>query len=420
MTDGAFPISRPRTALLLGNYRPSLVVARCLVAAAYDVIITLEGDEGGCDLSRFVSEVWHHSPLQDGDEAFLEDLDDLLDARPDIKVVFPISEEFVNLIAAAEWAPPAGVTLVGPGHDAVNTFSDKIESLHLAHRNGVRTLPYEVVSDHATLFKAAARIGFPITVRALGTTARLGHKKAIIAASPEELIEDLPEWPSDHDVLLLQQLAEGQRHNIYFAAQNGELIAAVASRIDVTNHPEGTGLAVYGQTIEPPPDLLRDTQTLLSQEGYHGIGLAQFIVDRENGERCFLELNPRVSGSHAVPEGARVPLSAMAVDLARGIDVEIPAHYLQGDVGLRYAWTSGAFMGAKMAYLRGEIRLRTAFGIAIQALRSAPLADIHFIWAWDDPKPAIRAFFVILPKFTRLRTALAALLPWRRDAVRTA
>lgn len=420
MTRHTHAISAPRTVLLLGNYRPALTVARSLAAAGYGIVIGSEGDEGGCELSRYVSEVWDHPPLADGKDIFIDALNRFLGPREDIEIVFPIAEEFVNLLAEVEWTPPQGVVLAGPGHDTVRAFADKIGTLHLAHQLGVRTLPYEVVSNHDALFMAAARIGFPVAVRALGTTARLGSKKAVIASTPEELIEAIPEWPENHELLLLQQYAVGQRHNIYFAAQDGELVGVVASRISRTNDPDGSGLAVRGETVDPPTALIRDTEELVSHAGYNGIGLAQFIVDTDSGDRCFLELNPRVSGSHAVPDMVGVPLSAMAVDLARRDEITAPEPYLEGWIGVRYVWTSGAILGAKLAYLRGEISLWRAVRLASRAVMDAFSADLDLVWSWDDPKPGIRALLMVLPRFTRLRSVLDAVLPWRRGAVRPA
>ena len=416
----AYPISEPRSVLLLGNYRPALVIARRLAAAGYKIILGLEGDEGGCELSRYVAEVWDHPVLAEGAGSFLEQLETFLAKRSDIKAVFPVAEEFVNCFAAENWCAPEDVFLIGPGHEVVRTFADKIEALHLALRSGVRTLPYEVVGTHEMLFSSAARIGYPVVIRPLGTTARLNGKKALIVSSREELHDMLPAWPEGHEVLLAQQCARGRRYNIYFAARDGELIGVAASRIERTNHPDGTGLAVCGETIEPPPALVADTRTLVAQHGYTGIGLAQFMHDPATGEICFLELNPRVSGSHAVPESAGVPLSAMAVDLARGVAIDAPSPCRQGTVGLRYVWTSGALIGAKINYLRGEIGLGTMLTTMAQDLARAPLADIHFMWAWDDPKPALRALRLVLPRFTRLRTLIRAILRRRRDEMRPA
>ncbi len=416
MTGAPQAISQARTALLLGNYRPALAVARSLTAAGYRIVVGAEGDEGGCELSKHVAEVWDHPPLEDGADGFLEGLERFLELRFDIEIVVPISEEFVNLLADVGWTAPEGVVLVGPAHEVVRTCSDKIATLELTQEIGVRTLPFEIVTDHRALFEQAARTGYPVVVRPLGTTARLGHKKAVIAATPEDLIEDVPEWPEEHEELLLQQCASGLRHNIYFAAQDGRLIGVVASRIRRTNHPDGTGLAVRGETIEPPAALVRDTEALVGALDYTGIGLAQFIVDTETGDRCFLELNPRISGSHAVPDGAGVPLSAMAVDLAHGLNIARPGSCLQGQSGLQYVWTSGALLGAKLAYLRGEIGLWKAFSFAVDAFADAFVADIHLVWSWSDPKPGIRALCAVLPRFTRLRNAIAAVLPGRRAA----
>lgn len=374
-----------RSVLLLGNYRPALAAARALAGLGHRVIVSREGDDGRCGLSRHVTEIWENPPLEKGRSVFLNGLERFLAEREDIGFVLPIAEDFLHALAFTQWQPPSGVHLVSPDYEAVLGFADKPNVLALADRLEVPTLPHGIVGTHDDLLGKAKIIGFPITVRPLGTTARLAGRKAIIASDGEELSKALPDWPVGHTHLLLQKYAVGTRHNLYFAAQAGRLTGYVESRIAQTNRSDGTGLAVLGHTVTPNPKLVADTQALTGHYKYTGIGLAQFIVDHTNGDRCFLELNPRVSGSHAVPEGAGLPLTQMALDLAAGNAAKTPVDPVIGKAGLQYVWTLGALGGMRAELKEGRITPFSIPGAVLSALYDAVRADIHMVFSKEDP-----------------------------------
>lgn len=397
--------------LLLGNYRPALAISRALQPAGFHIIQGLEGDEGGCETSRHVAESWDHPQLAEGRSKFVGALDAYLRSRGDIGYVFPVSEEFVHALTRSNWSPPDGVKLIGPDSETVDLFSSKQRSLECARRCGVETLPFAIVSDFSAMLEKAAEIGFPVIIRPLGTTARLGHKKAVFAESPAQLQEAMPAWPAGHRELLLQRFATGSRHNVYFAARHGRLVASVESRILRTNHPDGTGLAVSGVTVAPTPVLTQATEALAMSANYTGIGLAQYMLDPATGRSCFIELNPRVSGSHAVPEDAGVPLSLLAIQLADAAREE--PDFIAGKSGLRYVWFCGDVIGIKNAVKRGEIGLGRAIAAMALSIFDAFRADIHMVFRRDDPLPGIRALAFTVPKLP----ALAALL--RQPALTT-
>ena len=400
------PAVKDSAILLLGNYRPALAIARALAARGYRIIMGLEGDEGGCEHSRFVWQSWDHPKLAADPNAFRAALKAYLAERPDIVAVFPVAEEFVRCLAEPPRGLPDRVKLVSPTAALVRLFSDKLEALALANSLDVPVLPYRLAVDFGDLLASARAIGFPLTVRPLGVTARIGHKKALIFQNMSALRAALPEWPAGHKFLLLQRFASGRRHNVYFAARDGKLLGVVESRIARTNHPDGTGLAVDGETVVPSAELVGDTERLVRETGYTGVGLAQFIVDEEKGARCFLELNPRVAGSHAVAELAGLPLSGLAVDLAIAPDAVPMAPVASGRAGMRYVWTCGDVIGTKFALMRGEAGVvRTAAGL-VRTVWAALATDVHMTWSWRDPKPSIKALASTLPRFNWLRTAL--------------
>ena len=410
-----------RSILLLGNYRPAVVIARALAARGYNIILGLEGEPHGCEHSRFVHETWDHPHLETDRHRFLPALRRYVGERGDVGAVLPVTEEFVNLFAGTSEPIADDVVLASPDAKIVDVFASKPATLELAQRCAVPTNSFCQVHNHRELIDEAKRICFPITIRPLGTTARLLEEKALIINSAEDLLVALPDWPMGHRTLLLQRFANGIRHNLYFASLDGQIIASCESRILRTNRPDGTGLAVDGETVPVSPVLFRDTQALIEDTGYTGIGLAQFIVDAETGERCFLELNPRVSGSHAVPEYAGIPLSALAIDLALVAQASRQSklksnilkilidnksqpddltHYHRTYKLIRYVWTSGDLASSKLALTNGEIGYSGLVSRIWGALRSAARADVHMIWTPSDPLPAIRALTVLLPRFS--------------------
>lgn len=395
-----------QTILLLGNYRPAIALARALAADGYRIMLGLEGEEPSAERSRFVNETWDHPLLSTCKATFLEALVELLDQRSDICAVIPVAEEFVLFLATHEKRIKAKTLLASPRQDIIEIFHDKQIALDFAKKTGVAMLPYKIVSDYKSLKEATQQIGFPITIRAFGATARIGQKKALILENPESLRKALPTWPDGHDRLLLQRFAQGRRHNIYFAAERGELCGMVESRIFRTDHPDGTGLAVDGETVPLSDRLVDETRKLVSATNYSGIGLTQFIVDPRNGAHCFLELNARVSGSHNVPELAGLPLSKLAIELAEREQLnpatksEFPVFAIR--TGLRYAWTDGDLWAAKLALLRGDISFINVVIWTLKALGLSVRADIHMVWSWRDPMPALISLNRLLPRLLRI------------------
>lgn len=412
-----------RTVLLLGNYRPAVALARSLSACGFRIMLGSEGEAVGASRSKDVDVVWDHPLLSDGELGFLAALRALLDQRSDIYAIMPVAENFVTFLAAHEDELRARVLLASPRQDIVDKFLSKLDALSFAQECGVATLPFENVSNMADLYNAATRIGYPLTIRPHGTGKRLlDDKKALILKTETNLRDSMPAWPAGHETLLLQGFAHGRRHNIYFAAAQGQFLGLVESKIARTDHPEGTGLAVEGETIKPTPALVEDTQKLIARTNYTGIGLAQFIVDPKTGQHCFLELNPRVGGSHAVAEQAGLPLGELAVRLAGhiGSDVAQDAEPWSSvpnvtpfkiRTGLRYAWTGGDLLGAKLALMRDEISLTDTALWALRASWTALRADIHMVWSWRDPHPALQSLNHLLPRKVRMSS-----LPGRAPA----
>ncbi|NNF79821.1 MAG: ATP-grasp domain-containing protein [Rhizobiales bacterium] len=388
------------TVLLLGNYRPALTLARVLRRQGYKVICSVEGCDGGAEHCRYVDELWGHRPVGSDPNGFLADLKGFLRERPEIEVVYPVAEEFVRMFAEHEDRLPFGPVYAMTPPDLVKACLDKLGLMTLAVLNKVPTAPFEMVHSLSGFLQAVERVGLPLVIRPEKSTERIGGKKAVVCETMSDVQAVVHELANGMRNLLLQRKVEGRRHNLYFAAQNGEIVRYLHAVILRTDMPDGTGLAVEGETVEPDPELKDYATRLIKALGYTGVGCAQFLVNEHDGSVSFLEINPRIAGNHAVPEAAGLMLSTVAIALAQF--PEKPVRSLEGKSGLRYVWTAGDLMGAKLAYLRGDVSAKESYRWLCHAISAAWRADVHMKWCWHDPLPGFFSLNEVLPSFRGL------------------
>lgn len=390
----------PETVLLLGNYHPALAVARSLDRSKYRCIVGSEGTEGCTEHSRFVSEVWSHPPLADKD-VFLSDLLKLLRDRADLNIVFPIAEDFVVVLADIAAELPAELTIASPQPEVVHSCRDKTGMNSLARELGIGCEPYLEVHSYEEALAGAVRLRYPIVVRPTNSLVRIGNKKAVICPDEDAFRQRIPIWPDELEGLLLQRQAPGLRHNVYFAARDGQLLGHVDHRTLRTDRWDGTGLTVEGRCARTPTKLAEETAALVRALGYTGVGLTQFLADESAGKHVFLELNPRVGGNLAVVEGYGLEMSQSAINLARGLPLDPPRFRCDT---IRFAWVTGDVAGLKNAIFRRELGFRDTFVWLYRLVVNAVRADLHATWRWDDPLPTVTRYLSHFSVTRRLRS----------------
>jgi acetyl-CoA carboxylase, biotin carboxylase subunit len=206
----------------------------------------------------------------------------------------------------------AGVVFVGPDAEVLEATGDKLAAREHAVAAGLPVLP----GGHVTPGEAAevaARIGFPVLVKAAGggggrglrvvrDPAELAHAVAVASAEAEAAFGD--------PRVYLERYVERGRHVEVQLLGDGEHVIHLGDR-------DCSVQRRYQKLIEeaPAPGLddglrerLRSAAVALGERlRYRGAGTVEFLVDADSagpsgGEFYFLEVNARIQVEHPVTE----------------------------------------------------------------------------------------------------------------------
>lgn len=372
---------RGKGILVLGDHRQALAIARSLHRAGYRVIAGRDARRSLLERSRCVAEVWQHPSVQDR-VAWTEALRAFCAARRDVGAVFPVGAEEIELTSPLAAKLP--VLVVAAGSPALAVCRSKRELLALADSVHVPTQAWAVVRDRAALLPAIERVGLPAVVKPNLGDKRHEFKAVILERRADAArVADCISFPAGGFVL--QHLAPGARHNVYFLARRGVLLGFAQVRILRTDCPDGTGLAVEGLSVSPKPALVEWTSALARALDYTGAGCAQFMVDASTKAVSFLEINARLGANCAAPCACGLDLPRLFLDVL--LDTAAP----QGpaEVGRRYAWLEGDFHGLVSCLRSGRIGWKAASVWLLRAIMALLRARDHIVFSWRDPLPTL-------------------------------
>jgi len=227
----------------------------------------------------------------------------------------------------AERVAKAGITFIGPEPDVIKLMGDKIISREYAQKHGIPVAPSAKQTGSLEDFiKDAAKIGFPLLIKASAGGGGKGMKIVRAAAELEENIR--------------VAASEAQR---YFSDGRvyAEKLIELPRHIEVQILGDGKGNVVhlferecsiqrrYQKVVEesPAPNLptkLRDdicaaAVKLTSAAKYKNAGTVEFILGAD-GAFYFLEMNTRLQVEHPVTEMVLgIDLVAEQIKIASGL-----------------------------------------------------------------------------------------------------
>jgi len=202
----------------------------------------------------------------------------------------------------------AGLTFVGPSPEAIAAMGSKTEAKAMMAAAGVPTLPGVTIDAHTDLRAEAARIGFPVLVKAAFGGGGRGMR---IVATPDELADAVASARREaasafgDDTVFLERYVVDPRHvEVQILGDaHGSVVALFERDCSIQRR--------HQKIVEecPSPVVDEALRGELSGAavaagkalGYTGAGTVEFVMD-DTGAFWFLEVNTRLQVEHPVTE----------------------------------------------------------------------------------------------------------------------
>ena len=238
----------------------------------------------------------------------------------------------------AEACEKAGIIFIGPTPANLEAVGDKLTARGHALAAGVPLVPGGNATSLAEAEEVAARIGYPLLIKAVAGGGGKGMKRV---DSPADLAPQLDLAMSEAAAafgdarVYLERFVTTGRHVEVQILSDGETILHAGER-------DCSVQRRYQKLVEeaPAPGLspalragLLQAATAYSRHiGYRSLGTVEFMVDVERGAFYFLEMNARIQVEHPVTEAVTgLDLIACQIAIAEGR----PLALRQEDIGFQ-------------------------------------------------------------------------------------
>lgn len=205
----------------------------------------------------------------------------------------------------------AGCIFVGPSAECITAMGPKIGSKLIAEKAGVPSVPGYAGEDqsNAALADAAARIGYPVMIKASAGGGGKGMRRVFAA---EELVPALEMARAEAQAafgdpaLLIEKLVMRPRHlEVQVAGdKHGNVVHLFERDCSVQRNNQKVLEEAPAPNLAPAirAKLLERGVALAKAIGYDNLGTVEFILEDGLDEPWFLEMNTRLQVEHPVTE----------------------------------------------------------------------------------------------------------------------
>jgi acetyl/propionyl-CoA carboxylase alpha subunit/acetyl-CoA carboxylase carboxyltransferase component len=239
--------------------------------------------------------------------------------------------------AFAELCEKLGVVFVGPPPAVMRRLGDKIRSKQLAEAAGVPVLPWSggAVAGLDEARAAAARIGYPLLVKASAGGGGRGIRRVADASELEEALararrEALLAF-GDDTVFLEKRVGTARHVEVQILADRHATVWATGVRdCSVQRRNQKVLEEAPCPALSPVEDrAVREAAARLCREaGYEGAGTVEFLFEEATRRFAFMEVNARLQVEHPVTEATTgIDLVKLQLHVARNgrLEGEPPA-----------------------------------------------------------------------------------------------
>jgi len=375
--------------LVLELHRYSLTIARSLDIMGFDTILGVTESSAYRHFakSRFVRDIWIHPPFHKISD-FTQALQKFVRERPGIVAIFPAGEHALSsLWGRKDYNIQPALVMCSEG--VARHCLDKWTSIEIARIAGLPVLESKRVWNVNELRDAIHTIGLPVAIKPSCSGWTIDGKKCIFINSKQKISSF--QWPSFDDGigLIVQPMFKGFRHNCMFLAKEGVVLRYFESRVIRTNADNGTGYSIESVSVEPSNTRRMYVESLARHLNYTSLGCMQFLVCPETKDMVFLELNPRIDATCALPVTLGLNFPAWSVQQALNIPqyCRWPEKY---QTGIKHTWTFGALEAWRDSFNDSSIIniLARLGSIVLLSLTS----KAHATFEWRDPLPTLSIY----------------------------
>jgi 3-methylcrotonyl-CoA carboxylase alpha subunit len=300
--------------------------------------------DAGARHARLADEAWPIGPAPARQSYLVADA--ILDVarRSGAEAIHPGYGFLSENAAFAEACAAAGKVFIGPPPSAIRAMGSKAESKALMERSGVPLVPgyHGEAQDVAVLAEAAARIGYPVLIKASagggGKGMRVVEAGADLDAAVEGARREALASFGDGRVLIEKYLTRPRHIEIQvFADTHGNTVSLFERDCSIQRRHQKVIEEAPAPGLDPARRRMMGEAAVAAARavGYVGAGTVEFIV--EGDAFYFMEMNTRLQVEHPVTEmvtgldlvewqlrvatGGKLPLGEEQLDL-RGHAIE--------------------------------------------------------------------------------------------------
>jgi predicted ATP-grasp superfamily ATP-dependent carboligase len=350
-------------------------------------VVGLSSDEGVGQFSRYCAAHWDMPKNKDDlGKVVLE-----LVRKEKITHIFATSDPAIMRLNRDREALEQHATLLFPPPETVALAIHKDKTLACARRVGIPCPQTLVIRSEADIAQAAD-LQFPAVLkpRHQDIAAPAGPRPAFrvkYCASYEELVRELSAFRESGDYPLVQEYCEGRGAGIEVLMRKGQPVLLFQHR-RIREYPVSGGVSTCCQSVELDPRLRDWSIALLREMQWDGVAMVEFRQDPATGRAVLMEVNGRLWGSIPLAVHARCdfPYELFRTSLP-GATLQAPPPY---QVGLQCRFLAAETKWLKAAVLHSPIPAWKAIAQYLSGFRPDMT---YYVWAWDDPRPALATFF---------------------------
>jgi len=225
----------------------------------------------------------------------------------------------------------AGITFVGPSAELLDLLGDKTAARRLAQEADVPVIPGtgRPVSTRAEAEKAAARIGYPLIIKAAFGGGGRGMRVVDNAGQLAPLLEEAQREAAaafGNGAVFLERFIRRPKHIEVqiLGDRHGNRIHLYERDCSVQRRHQKVVEVAPSVALDPA---IRQAVTaaavrIANHSGYYNAGTVEFLVDSDTGAWYFIEVNPRVQVEHTVTEIVTgIDIVRAQIQVAMGLDL---------------------------------------------------------------------------------------------------